>query len=106
MKVERIILTLDEMKENSVSEEVKIVWLNEVEGRVECEIRGKKPEEFVPLTSGEDTLSLPEPYSRAYLLYLCAMIAFAKGEYELYSKGIIDYETAFSEYARYYIRSR
>ena len=106
MTVEKIIMTVDEMKENGISEETKIVWLNEVESRVECEIRGKSPEDFVPINSGEELLSVPAPYSRIYLIYLCAMIAFVKGEFDFYNKGILEYEAAFCEYAKYYIRTR
>lgn len=106
MKVERLIATLDAIKENTVNDDTKLVWINEVEGRIACEIHKKTTAEIRSLVSGSDELSVPEPYSRIYILYLVAMIAFTQGEYDLYSRTVIEYETAFSEYAKYVIRSR
>ena len=106
MKVERIIATLDAIKENKLTDETKLVWINEVEGRVECEIRKKKATEYRNIVGRNDELSVPEPYSRIYILYLAAMIAFTRGEYDLYGRTLIEYETAFSEYAKYVIRNR
>ena len=106
MKVERLIATLDAIKANDQNDDTKLVWLNEVEGRVACEIQKKKAGEFTPLVSGNDDLTVTEPYSRIYVLYLVAMIAFAEGNYDLYNKTMYEYESAFSEYARYVIRNR
>lgn len=106
MKIKKLISTLDAIKENEFNDDTKLYWINEVEGRIACEIYKKNAAEFVGLVSEEDELSVSEPYSRIYILYLIAMIAFAKGEYDLYSKTVIEYETAFSEYARYVIRNR
>ncbi len=106
MKVERLIATLDAIKENTVNDDTKLVWLNEVEGRIACEIHKKNTEETGMLVSGEDELSVSEPYSRIYILYLIAMIAFTEGNYDLYSRTVIEYEAAFSEYAKYVIRNR
>lgn len=106
MKVERVIATIDAIKENQINEDTKLVWLNEVEGRVACEIHKKTTSELRELVSVTDELSVPEPYSRIYTLYLIAMIAFTQGDYDLYSRTVIEYEAVFSEYARYVIRSR
>ncbi len=106
MKVEKIISITDSIKKNDFSDDAKIVWLNEAEGRIAFEIFKMKPEEFRALASSEDELLAPEPYSKIYTLYLGAMIAFFKGEYNLFNKAIAEYENAFSEYARFVIRNR
>ena len=106
MKVEKIISVFDSIKENNVNDDTKLMWLNDVDGRIACEIHRKKAEEFIPLVGGDDELALPEPYSRMYILYLGAMIAFQGGEYSLYNRTMLEYEAAFSEYARYVIRNR
>lgn len=106
MKVEKIISVFDAIKENEVSYDTKLVWLNEVDGRVACEIHKQKAEQYRALVGGEDELMLPEPYSRMYILYLGAMMAFLVGEYSLYNITMLEYEAAFSEYARYVIRNR
>ena len=106
MKVDTILDLVDGIKANAIDEGVKLAWINEAEGRVECEIHKKKSKNIVLLTSGNDDLSVSGPYARIYVLYLIAMIAFAKGEYELYERTFVEYENAFSEYAKYYIRNR
>lgn len=106
MKVERLIATVDAIKENDVNDDTKLIWINEVEGRVACEIHKKNALEYRNIISINDELSIHEPYSRIYMLYLIAMIAFTKGEYDLYSRTTVEYEAAFSEYAKYVIRNR
>ena len=106
MTVGKLISVFDAIKENGATDDVKLVWLNEVEGRIAFEIHKKKAEEFKALVSSEDTLMLPEPYSRMYILYLAAMISFSNKEYSFYSKLIAEYENVFAEYARYVIRNR
>ncbi len=106
MKINEIISIADALKTNELSEEMKLGRLNDVEGRVFCEIYQKPPSEFHGAVSLTDELSVPAPYSRMYVLYLLAMIAFSRSEYELYERMLIDYENVFSEYARFYIRNR
>ncbi|MBE6647344.1 MAG: hypothetical protein E7611_06910 [Ruminococcaceae bacterium] len=106
MKVEKIISIVDAVKTNSVNDDTKLAWINDVEGRVACEIHKKSADEFKSLVNGEEELSIPEPYSRMYTLYLIAMIALVQGEFDLHSKAFTEYELAFSEYARYSIRNR
>ncbi len=106
MKINEIISIADALKTNELSEEVKLGRLNDVEGRVFCEIRKMSPSDFQGAVSLTDELSVPAPYSKMYVLYLLAMIAFSRSEYELYEKMLIDYENAFSEYARFYMRNK
>ncbi len=106
MKVYEIITISDSLKENQLSDEVKMNRINEVEARVFCEIFGKSPKDFNGVRSFNDELSVPIPYTRMYTLYLGAMSAFADGEYELYNQMTVDFEKIFSEYAKYCIRHR
>ena len=106
MKVGQIISIIDELKENEINDEIKLFWINEVEGRISGEILKRKSGEFKSLVSFSDELSVPEPYSRLYVLYLDAMIAFSKGDYDAYYTVTAEFEKAFSEYARFVIRNR
>ena len=106
MKIEKLIALVDELKENTLHEETKINWINEVEGRVFCELYKKHPSDFSPHFSMDDEISVPEPYVRMFTAYILGMIAFAAGEFDAYSRAMIDYETVFSEYARFLLRSR
>ncbi len=106
MKVSEILELVDAVKSNDFSDSVKIRWLNDVEGRVLCEINKKKPCEISELKGSEDILSVPAPYSRLYLFYLAAMIDFSKADGAAFSRSNEAFETAFEEYAKYVLRSR
>ena len=106
MKVGQIISIVDELKENDINEEIKLFWLNEVEGRIDSEIFKRSTSETKPLVSLGEELSAPAPYLRLYVLYLEAMIAFSKGDHDAYFKINGEFEKAFSEYSRYVIRNR
>ena len=106
MKAGQIISLVDELKENDINDEAKLFWLNEVEGRVNGEILKREPCQIQELVSLEDELSIPMPYSRMYVLYLHAMIAFWNGNYDTYFTIISEFEKVISEYSRYFIRNR
>ena len=106
MTVEKAIAITDEIKENTQHEETKLAWINEVEGRIFCELLKNDPSDFKPHISIEEELFLPEVYARIYILYLVSMVSFKNSDYEAYSRAMIEYENSFSEYARYLIRNR
>lgn len=106
MKVEEILMTVDAIRENALCDEIKLEKLNDVEGRVFCEIMKKKPSDYEKIISGTHELSVPIPYSKIYVLYLTAFIAFAQGDYDAYKFIMSEYETAFCDYAVHCIRIR
>ncbi len=106
MRVNEVIAIVDAMKANELSEEVKIAKLNDVEGRVFCEIGKGTPKDFCAVISSSDELSVPAPYSKMYVLYLLALIAFQGKEYEMYEKMLLEYEQSFLDYAKYCVRNR
>lgn len=106
MRVDEIISIVDALKSNEISEDVKVFWINEVEGRVHCEIKKRPIEEFESLSAMDDELTIPLPYTKIYLSYLLAMIAFASKEYDLYSDITLRYEQELSDYAKLCLRDR
>lgn len=106
MKAGQIISIIDELKENVINDEIKLAWLNEVEGRVNIEIHKREPEKQKVLVSLSDDVSVPEPFSRMYVLYLHAMIAFWEGNYDAFSTIFVEFEKVLTEYSRFLIRSR
>lgn len=97
---------VDATKANDYDDITKIGWINEVESMIFCETGKKEPQEFVPLRSSNDTVTLPEAYTRIYFLYIYAMIAMSRSEYTVYLKIIPEFEKAFAQYAKYVIRNR
>ena len=106
MRVDEIISIVDSLKENEISEDLKLYWLNEVESRVHCEIHKLPVDDFAKITTMDHELMIPMPYAKIYLNYLLAMIAFATKEYDLYTDIAMRYEREFSEYAKFYLRVR
>jgi hypothetical protein len=106
MKVREMLELIDSAKENQASEGAKITWLNDVEGKVACEIFKKAPQELVGLEGEESELSVPDAYSGVYLLYVLAMIELSKGHYDDYVKIRGCFDNEFKTYAKQVIRSR
>lgn len=106
MKVEKILEMADEMKSNTLSDSVKIKWISDVEGKILTEIYKKSPEEIDLPQRSEDSLILPEAYSKVYLLYVLAMMAIAEGDYSAFSKINTEFESAMTSYAKWFIRNR
>ena len=106
MTVENLLATVDAMNPNEICDDVKIRWICDVEGRVLCEIYKQSPESVKLPESDEAVLTVPDAYSRLYVLYLAAMIEFTAGNYDEYVKLSAQAETAFTLYAKHYIRNR
>ena len=106
MTVSEILKVVDTLKANTLDDEIKLGWINEVEGRLFYEINKSSHQDYAPIRSLSDTLSVSEPYSRMYVLYLVAMIAFSLGQYDTFSMSMGEFEKAVEEYAKYVIRNR
>ncbi len=102
MTIDEMLTIVDAVKQNDLSEDLKIHWLNDVEGRVRCEIFKESPKDVERLLTSEGELSVPMPYAKMFL----AMISFTSGDYDLYSDLMIKYELDFSEYAKFCLRTR
>ena len=106
MTIGELIVSVDSLVSNQVGEAQKYRWINDIEGRVLCEIHRENPKEIKELTYDSDELCVPAPYSGMYSLYLVAMIEFFSGNYDEYTTAIAEFERVFTAYAKYYIRSR
>ena len=106
MTVGKILEQFDAVKNNEISDSVKLGWLSEVEGKVLCEIKNLSPDSVAFPNSSCDELSIPESFSRVYLLYLGAMTELAAGNYDAYSHLYKEFEAEMSSYAKFCIRNR
>lgn len=106
MKVRELLESLDAIKPNEIRDDIKLRWVGEVEGRAMCEICKADPTEIKRAVGEEDELSVLEPYSRVYLLYLIAMVELAAGDISAYSSVSAEYEKAFTEYGKWYMRNK
>jgi|GEM_PF-999181 len=96
------------IKPNAFPAEVLTEWINECEGSVQTEILCIALGDVVTYEyeKNKDTeLIVKPPHDRIYGLYLSAMIDFAHGEYSKYENTMQVYNSAMSEFAKWFIRT-
>lgn len=108
MKISELIALIDTVKPNAYPADLKVAWLNEVEGMVWTDIMLLSPLEFKAYSynantgEGDSDLLVAIPHSKLYNVYLAAMIDFYNGEYDRYHNTITLFNAYFSEFSRWY----
>ena len=108
MLISELIEYINEIKPNAFPNEVKISWLNEVEGMVWTDIMLLSPLEYKEYAYNDKTgegdceLLVIAPHSKLYNVYLCAMIDFYNSEYDKYQNSITLFNAYFGEFSRWY----
>lgn len=107
MTVLEAVAFADGVKPNAFTQEQKVRWLSELEGKLEREIlhRAAGALEPYPLPGeGDRELLAPFPYDKVYWMWLCAMVDFANGEYDKYANSMAMANDAYEGYATWYRR--
>lgn len=108
MTVREVLDRVDAIKPSAFDDGVKLGWLNELEGEIQVQIHGVAPDAItvyrLPEDEGAQPLA-PAPFDRVYHLTVAAMIDFANGEYDKYQNSMAMANSAYEDYARWYIRS-
>lgn len=104
MTVKEIIEYTDKLKPNSFDFETKLVWINQVEGMVQTEIRGVPIDKIRTLATEDDVLSVQHPYAQIYSFYIISMIDFFSGDFVKYQNSSAAYNDAMRLYSRYIVR--
>ena len=104
MKISKVIALADELKPNALSHELKIHYINEVEGLVQTEIMRLSLADVISYDEGDldRELLVNAPHDKLYVSYLVAMLDFANGEYNKYSSTLELFNQHYSEYHRFY----
>ena len=105
MTVREMLDIIDSTKQNDVNEAIKVRWINDVEGRVQCEIYRVDPKHVKAVAAEDDCLSVPDAYSMLYMLFVVSMIEFTAGNYTDYTRLTTEFEKALELYAKWYIRN-
>ena len=106
MTVRKLLELADGARPNEVSDDVKIGWLGQIEGRVLCEIMGCDPHDAVLPQWDENVLALPDSYAQTYLLHVLAMLSLSEGKSDEYVAFCSERDKLLNSYAKYVIRSR
>lgn len=103
---------IDLLKSNTYSKEQKILWLSILDGIIKKKIidthEGAEAVTFdgyTEDTSDETVLLVEAPFEDIYIKWLEAQIDYANGEYGKYNNSVSMYNTAYSEYERFYNRT-
>ena len=104
MTVKEMIEYTDRLKPNSFNFEVKLSWINQVEGMLQSEILNVPLDKIKVLSNASDTLLIPHPYSQAYSFYVASMIDFFSGDFAKYENSSAAYNDVMKLYAKYILR--
>lgn len=109
-KISEIIARVDAYKPNGFSEEVKLKWLNDLDGKIGLdvflmditEIRARQ----IAYPEGLETEPLVTfPHEDIYDLYLAAKIDYENGEYNRYQNTMAAYNEAYGNFVRWLART-
>lgn len=108
MTVSELIAYVDSVKPNAFSDSDKLVWLNEIEARIQTEVMLRWQGEMEQYTLPEDKdteLPLSPPHTAVYRYWLQAMIDFENGEYDKYQNTSGMFNTAWSAFVAWFAES-
>lgn len=107
MTASEAIARAKETRQGAIDYSQYLKWVNVIEGRVQAEVMGKKPEEIIKYTEENDNVQLliPHPYDEVYIYYLCAMTDFFNEEWDLYANDAEFFEKTFENYKAYYMKN-
>ncbi len=85
-----------------------IIWINRIERTVAVEIEGLECDAISDITESKlnTVLRIPDPYSVIYVLYLQCMIYLSLGEYDRYANLNELFNSAWRDYAKWYLRTK
>ena len=96
---------------NPYSTEEKVAWLANLDGQIKvsvldaCEGEDFDWVPYGPDTNMETVLLVPPPFDEIYESWLCSCIDRANGDWSAYQNSAGLYNTQFSAYQAYYIRT-
>ena len=114
MKAIDIIAELDRVDPNQYTNEIKLGWLRDLDGKIfrelivtHCDFEARERYTAADYRKGDVVLLVVEPYAQdVYLNYLRSKIAEANAETERYNLYASAYNAAYQEYAAWYNRTR
>lgn len=106
MTINDAIMAADELRPNAFSEDMKVAWISELDGKIALEVF---QDEEVPLyeypNDGEKELLVVHPHSDIYPLYLVAMIDFFNQDIGSYQNAMSMFNSKYDIFAKWYQRT-
>ena len=102
MKIFEVIEMADDIKPNAFSDKTKCAWISALEGDIASNIFLMAKCEADKLRYDEDNMDaellVEHPYDDIYVLWLCAKIDEANGEYEKYANSMQSYNARYKDF--------
>ena len=101
MTLSRAVTLGDAMRKgNSYDNNLKTHWINEVEATVRrlVDLDNGDADGYTWEDDQDTELLVPDPYSKLYWAYLCAMIDMANGEFTRYKNLLSVYNAFLTDY--------
>lgn len=102
--LQEVIARVDEIKPNAFSDEIKVSWLNALEGRIVVDVFQLPRAEAIARHHTEEDLGqellVKFPHDDIYEAWLAAKIDFANGEYEKYQNSMAMYNELYEDFVQ------
>ena len=105
MKLNEAIQIADKLRDNAIDEAQKLIWINELETKIQSLILHTAPDDMIVYEQVDDTeMLVPRPFDKVYYLWLAAMIDYGNAEYDKYQNDKAMADAAYSDYAKWFMR--
>ncbi|WP_297232229.1 hypothetical protein [uncultured Flavonifractor sp.] len=110
MRVMDAIAQADELKPNGFSPEIKLAWLNALEGRLAADVFLMSPAGLSELRyafPGDEytAMLVKPPHDDLYVHWLEAKIDYANGEYNKYQNSMQVFNECYGNFVRWFART-
>lgn len=108
MTVEECVRFVDDTKPNAFPEDVKVIWVGQIEGRIANEIMLLAPAELKRfhftsmLEDGQKELLVDAPYDDIYTAYLTAKVDSKNGEFNKLSTAAQSFNRIWNEFSAWF----
>ena len=105
MTISEVIAKINKTKPHPFDEDTIVSFINSLDQQVQADVLRTAIAERVDYTWASDggtALLMPPPYDSCYLFYVAARIDFDTREFDSYNQNMIQYNTLYEEYKKWY----
>ena len=108
--IRKIIERVDDIKPNAFSQETKVAWIAELDGKIAADVMLMGIEDIRQMEcTYPDALDVEplvgHPHDGIYEHYLCAKIDYANGEYSKYQNSMEMFNAHYENFVNWFIRT-
>lgn len=106
MNATQVLEQADLLCPNQYTQEQKLQWLGELEGRIYADVLLAQPEKLAEMEGKwQSDLKVRWPHTDLYVHWMLAKIHQANGEVELYQNRMESFNASYQNYVNWYIRN-